>query len=306
MGSMSLFTRNAIKCKDKDKELLEFINRWTDNDGWEFDDFPKFLELVGIKTPVQIEKINSRNETFKCISKDGNEYLVFLQFANLDSNSKIFVTEGNETSVYYCSGKSENPEPKVTKQKIRFIEENGKKLSSSYGKYFAYWTLKIDEDYKLIVEVDYCKKANICITQNSTEIEEYLFSLEINDLAVNEVYEKIIYLLEFSQEDIKQTAEIFISFEKEDDNGKQILACIRLKYGKMYEYAVLENGATYHIYKDKSWSYSNMNNQILYCSKNDSYIFTISGKEDVIVRTSLDDLLNCVKERIFQLWEFFK
>lgn len=238
MGITSFFTRSGIKCKDK--KLKKLINYWTKNEGWVFKDFAKFLELVGIKTPVQIGRFDSEKRAFKCISKDGKEYQIALYFGDpFDFSSEIYVTEGNETIGYICSEKSEEycPEPKVTKQ-TRTIEENGKSLNSIYCDSFCHRTLKLDEYHTLTIEFDepnkHSEKLNIRVIQNATKIEEYLLSLD-TQLVVSEVYDKMVSLLGFNQDDIKQTEQILISFEKEVNKEKQTLACVKLVYGEMQE-----------------------------------------------------------------------
>jgi len=296
MGITNLFTRSAIKCKDK--ELKERINNWTKNEGRVFEDFATFLELVGIKTPVQLGNFDTKSKSFKCISKNGKEYRILLFFRDrLSCSPEIHVTEGIETKIYICHSKSDSqPEPKVAYY-ARNIEEDGKSLHNIYGNCFCNRTLKLDECHKLIIEFDenkYSKNSSTRVLVNSHQIEEYLFSLDIN-LVVSEVYDNVISLLGFDKNDIKDTEKILISYEKEVDKTKQVLACVRLANGIMIEYAILEDNQTFHIYSDKNWCYSSADTRILYDAYDDTYIFPVTAKEDDI---------NRVKERISKLWKF--
>lgn len=310
----SVATTNRSKNEDAiicdTAELKEIITKWAQNGGWQFGDFATFVELTGVKTPIKLSAWNEEKHSFKCITALNTEVTMSICFGDwLDTCSELWVTDGEETRKYITNCYYGNRVPKVTLQG-RTIKRNGKELSAYYCEYFCHRTLKVDENHTLKIEIDEpCKfdeKSEIFVLRNCANIEEYLLGLD-NSLNVAQVYDKLIEFLGFSKADISNCERILITFveivnEKERTRGKVLLT-----KGKMQEYAVLENGETFHVFKEGNWEYLSDNGiQIEYLAEKKQYVFSITGLSNQIKSINPLESLNRVESIISKLWKFVK
>ena len=243
-------------------ELKEFVSRWMQSGGWEFENFADFIELIGIKTPVKLVEYDKENRSFKCITSVNTEICISVFFGDwLEDYPEIHVTEGEETRGYITNINIQKEEvvPKVT-FRYRTIKRNGKELKSYYCEYFCHRTLKLDDYHILKVDIDepdkYNDKDEILVLRNCAAIEEYLLSLN-NSLNAPEVYEKVMGFLGFSADDISKCDLILISYIESDDQEERVRSKILLAKGELQEYAILEEGETYHVFKDGKWMFTN-------------------------------------------------
>ena len=59
-------TTNELFICDNSK-VKNAIEKWLKPAGWSYDDFPKFLKLLHIPTPLKVIEVNSTQEcVFKC------------------------------------------------------------------------------------------------------------------------------------------------------------------------------------------------------------------------------------------------
>lgn len=136
------------------------------------------------------------------------------------------------------------------------------------------------------------------------ELEEYLLGLD-NSLVVAEVYEKMMEFLNFSNEDISKCGKILISYIETADKEERVREKVALTNGKMQEYAILENGETFHVFEDGSWKYlSDSGIRIVYYKKMKQHVFSIIGSEESITSADLSKIMNHVKGKISELWKF--
>ncbi len=303
-------SKNDIACDTA--ELRELITKWTQNEGWEFENFADFIELIGVKTPVKLSEYNEKNASFKCITALGTEISISLLFGDwIDFCSQISVTDGEETRHYITNTNSEKGKsvPQVTLQS-RNIKRGGKELNSYYCEYFCHRTLKLDDTYTLKVEIDepnmYEKKSGIFVLRNCEDIEEYLLGLD-NSLVVAKVYEKMMELLNFSNEDISKCGKILISYIETVNEEERVRGKIFLTNGRMQEYAILKNGETFHVFKDGDWKYlSDSGIRIVYIEKMKHYVFSITGSEECITTANPSEIMKRVKEGISELLKFVR
>lgn len=303
-------SKNEIACDTA--ELKELITKWTRNEGWEFENFADFIELVGVKTPVKLSEWDEESKSFKCVTALNTEIRISLFFGDwIDFCSEIRITDGDETKCYITNSNSKKGKsvPKVTLQR-RNIKRCGKELNSYYCEYFCHRMLKLDDTHVLKVEIDepdkYEKKSEIFVLRNCEYIEEYLLGLD-NSLVVVEVYEKIMELLNFSSEDISKCGKILISYIETVDKEERVRGKVFLTEGKMQEYAILENGETFHVFEDGSWRYlSDSGIRIVYLEELKHHSFSITGAEESIVNANPSEIMSRVKEKISELWKFVK
>lgn len=302
-------TTNEVACDTT--ELKELITKWTQSEGWKFENFSDFIELVGVKTPVKLSELNKDTNTFKCLTALNTEVLISIRFRSwLDSCPEIHVTEGDETRRYItnCNIEKGKSIPSVTLQG-RVIKKTGKELSSFYCEYFCHRILKIDDTHTLKVETDepgkYDGKSEIFVLRNCADIENYLLGLD-NSLVVSQVYDTMMQLLGFSGEDIFNSAKILISYNETVDKEERVLGKILLTKGNMQEYAILENGETFHVFRDGSWRYSSGGIRIFYLEEKKHHVFSITGAEENITNANPSEIMSRVKKKISELWKFVK
>lgn len=307
VGTQNL--NNRITC-DTD-ELRDVITDWTKNEGWEFENFADFLELIGVKTPVNLSEYDKKNHSFKCITALNTENHISLYFGDcFNYYSEIRITEGEETRHYITNTnfKSRNTIPEVSLQS-RKIKRNGKILESDYC-YFCDRTLIIDATHVLKVEIDepnkHDEKSEIFVLRNCTDIEEYLIGLD-NSLIVADVYKKVMELLCFSDEDISRCDKISFSYVETIDKEPRVRSKILLIKGELQEYAILEKGETYHVFKNGSWKYlSDSGISIIHLEDLKPNVFSITGSEESIITVNPYEILKRVKAKISELQKFVK
>lgn len=301
-------TQHTITCDTP--ELKELITKWTENEGWKFENFADFLEAVGVKTPIRLSELDKKDNSFKCYTALNTEFLISLRFGDLfDFCSELHVTNSDETKIYVTNGNYPKGDciPSVT-LKNRIIKKNGKELDSYYCQYFCHRTLKLDDTHLLKVEFDEpCKhdqKTEFLVLQNCAEVEDYLLGLD-KSLIVSQVYCTMVQLLSFSNEDISNSEKITISYLETVGKDERVLSKIFLLNGDMMEYAVLENGETFHVFKNGYWRYSSDDIEISYHRKND-YNFSIKGTKEKITNVNPNSTMIRVKEQLSKLWKFEK
>lgn len=293
-------------------ELKDLITKWTQNEGWKFGDFATFVELTGVKTPIKLSEWNEEKHSFKCRTALNTEVTLSICFGDwIDFCSELWVTDGEETRRYITNSNHEKGKtiPKVTLQG-RTITRNGKELSSYYCEYFCHRTLKLDETYTLKIEIDephkFDEKSEIFVLRNCANIEEYLLGLD-NSLNVAQVYDKLIELLGFSKEDISNSEKVLITYVETVDEEERTRSKILINKGKMQEYAIIEDGETFHVFKNGNWEYwSNNGIRMGYLAEKKQYDFSITGSSNQIKSISPFGILSRVELIISELWKFVK
>lgn len=191
----------------------------------------------------------------------------------------------------------------------RVIKRNEKELSSYYSKYFCHRTLKLDATHTLKVEIDepekFTEKSEIFVLRNCADVENYLLGLD-KSLVVSQVYDTVMKHLSFSDEDISNTEKILFSYAQTVDKEERVLSKILMKCGEMQEYAILEDGETFHVFRDGSWKYSSGGIRIFYLEEKKHHVFSITGAEENIINANPKEMMSRVKEKISELWKFVK
>ena len=205
-----------------DSKIKECVTGWLQFEGWKPKHFGKFLELVGMSLPVELSDFNNDQRSFICKTADGKEHKIQLIRGNrFDSSSEIYVDESNEHREYivysYYNG---NTVPVELQGKDSF--KPGKKLECFYSRFFCDRTLEFDEDHVLKITLmepeASLKKEDVKVLRNKQPIEEYLLGLE-TDLSVDDVYNKMVNLIGYTEKELKDTTMISISYK----NGRQTI-----------------------------------------------------------------------------------
>lgn len=298
---------SKISCDTQ--ELKDFVTSWTKNIGLNFESFAKILELVGIKTPVKLRNYDEKNKSFNCVTDLNKEVHISLIFGCFpDDCPEIRITEGEETKRYYADISYKEKLPKV-KFYGRTIKKDGKELTTYYYESFFDRILKLDNSH--ILKVDISKSSynddnsELSLLTNQIEIDNYLLGLD-NSLVADEVYEKIIDFMNFSDEDISKCI-ILISYEETVNETEQVRSRILLSNGKMKEYAILENGNTYHVFDNGNWKFiSKKGVKITYTENTKKLVFFADGSEEDIVSLNTREIFSHVKAKISVLFKFVK
>ena len=180
------------------------MNEMLENAGWKFENFATFVELIGLKTPIKLSDLDKETDSFKCVTALNTEVTIFLRFGDpVDFYTEIWVTEGEETRAYRIIRKSTVPTVALLE---RTITRNGKKLCNYYCKHFCDRTLTLDETHelKLLIRDPNGGSYNgpdAAVLRNCQQIEEYLLGLD-NSLVKEQVHDRVMELLGFSDEDI--------------------------------------------------------------------------------------------------------
>lgn len=294
-------------------EIKEIITKWTSSEGWKFEDFATFIKIIGLKTPVKLSDLDEKERSFKCVTARNKEVIISFSFRGwYEGEPKIFIKDGEEKRIYAINSNSKkgNDVPKITLMS-RSITRNGKELESFYSAYFCNRTLKIDENHKLIVKINEPERETYYmpdakVLRNCQKVEEYLLSLD-NSLVVGDVYDKLMNLLGFSDDDIAKSNKIMISYKEIIKKEEKTRSKILMKKGKMQEYAVLEDGKTYHVFRNGNWNYiSDDGIAICYIKKNERYVFLVIGAEKNIINVNPSEIISTVQARINELLNFVK
>lgn len=290
-------------------ELAAFIKRWLQNDGWKFENFADFMELVGLKTPVTLSNFNKKTGSFKCLTANNSEFVVSISFGNLvDYCSRITLENKYETKTFETNIYSQNASPAVTLTR-RTIKRNGKELSCEYSEYYCTRILKLDDIHTLSIHFKEPSKSNqiseTMVLRNSNAIEAYLLDLD-KSLDVSNVYGTIIDFLGFTLEDISNSSLISISYLETINQSEHTRSKIALEKGKMQEYAIFENGETFHVFRDGRWRYLSDNISIFYFAEMKTHNFSIVGGETDIISANPAKIMGHVKKKISELQKFIK
>ena len=239
-----------------DNELIErAIARWMKSKGWKTDDFYKFLELGGVKTPVILSNFRDRtvrNITFDCLSNEGK---FVIRIGRECSCNILSLTKDGITNKYAINEKTfDEWTPRLIPQG-RTLQRENKILESTYTNVCGLWINNYLQNQKYLLKIviggkysNSHKKIEIY-----ESIEKYIFDLEI-DFDVDDVYDTIVQLMHLSETELN-TSNIFIElYETETDILRVV---IDLCEGQLEKYGVWDTkrNETVILTKSGDWCY---------------------------------------------------
>lgn len=184
--------------------------------------------------------------------------------------------------------------------------KDGKALISHYDPVSYIMKLKLDDTHTLIVEIEEPYSGDVAVSRNFREVEDYLLTLDY-PLEISDVYTKLMKLLNFSGEEIQKSKKILISCEQTVNEKQVVRSKFFLICGIPQEFAVLENGETFHVFKNGDWKYISDNGiQISYTEKTENYVFSITGSANAIADIYPRIVMNRAKYKISKLWKIVK
>lgn len=277
----------------KDQELKKFIQRWLKPLGWKFKNFAELLELLGIRQPINLTDFNKENMTFKCVTEK-SEFKVFFRFEdNIYKKSTIVVDQKDgsiEYAVYYNYKKSKIIEKNDIFLIKRLLRQEGRELSCSYEEYGCKWSIVINKNDILTIEVNnYNIYAALGI---SKKIEKYLLSIvSLADKSTEELYGELLPII-VSNKDISEFKKILISHTDKVNKRNRLKSKILFENGEKIEYAVLKDEIMYYVNKNGLWK----------CIYKD---IEIKGKVSHFNCKDLQKLMKGVKEQVSEMYKIF-
>lgn len=312
LGEKSLLPKeeNTRMLVCESSKLRNQIEQWVKSIGWEWQDFGIILNLIGLETPIELVEISKEDNSFNGITPNDEKFVISLESPVLMGHDAKFTISTSEISTKYVIPlrKTQNDEslPSI-KLDEEIIKREGKELVNSY--YGGRSTLTLNNRFKLeiVIWMYIDNKSDIpSLTNWQKKVNEYLLSLD-KSLKVDEVYRNILLLLDLTDNDIKNISYFDISFVEKVKEKRKIRSRIFLEEGTLQEYAVLENGETFHIWENGNWIYfSDTGVSISYSSSSNEYSYSIVGSEEDVTRVNPAKRMIRVKRKISTMWEFIK
>lgn len=299
-------------------ELKNRIANWTSKCGLKFENFGDILNILEISLPVKLYPFsiskNGRFRDFKCTTSLNTEVIITLKspIHSDEEVAEIHVRNEDEKRCYHVIPGTTTLLESIVPANT-FITRNNKKLSLTYTKFYNFGTLSINLKFGnshvldiFITEPETCYPKNeISVFRNRKEIENYLLSLD-ESLVVSEVYTKILELLSLSAEDVSNISRLYISHMEMVEKKENILNQLTLNYGIFEEYAITENGITYHVFKNGDWKYSSNKMCIEHFEADGPDVFRITFNIEDLYNATLTKTIDRVKETISKLQENFE
>lgn len=206
-----------ISCDSK--ELYDLIARWTDNEGLKPNDFADLLCIIGEEPPFQLSNFIPQEKSFDCISCSGHAFHVSLRLGDhFDFCSEIKITDGEKTDIYEVFSTTSDPSKIHVSHSGRIILSGSKSLESYYRKDLCHRTLRFSNNQVLHVNLNEASDsgtAEIKVLRNTAAVEKYLIGLTA-PVNAYDVYNNVIRILAFSEEDVRQADNIAIFYQEDE------------------------------------------------------------------------------------------
>lgn len=239
------------------KELKTLITNWMENEGWNFENFADFLELVGVSTPVKLSNLTKQDCSFSCISKNNKEFFIRIRFGSFfDFDSEIHITSGEYTYTYTINQNFSkgDTKPSVALQG-KTVKKKDKELIGFYSSNYISNRLTIANKYLLDISIT---NHSISEFKNLNLLEDYLITLD-RYMVASVVCKKIIKLLGFSFDDVSKCDKISVLLSEKNGTKTIVRSKVVFSFGVLQEYATTENNETFEVSKNGFWSYHSNN-----------------------------------------------
>lgn len=240
----------------EDERIYELITNWLNRRGVKWLDLKNLFNSAGLESPIilgQFCEYGSFN--VECVTGSGR--MVRILFSLVD---EIFIEDGEVKRKYIIKEKRENDviRSEIYLQK-KEICRDGKELTSYYTEFSCNRTLRVDDTHVLKVntavrEAMIGDEDKLIDLLRSEAIEEYLIGLD-SSLIVDEVYQKLMGAMDFSDEDFDKMKTFIVSYEEWINERYRVRALIDMRYSKLEGYAYMENGSTYHLFNSGRCEY---------------------------------------------------
>ena len=298
----------------EETEIRESIRRVLEYGGWSLECLEDIIQKIGIKMPVKLRETAETGVYF--ISND--EVKQAIVFSVGVYGPKICIVHEDETGraerrIYQLNKREDEDTELIVNFEERKILKNNVSLENYYSDFFVNRKLQIGKSYFLEINIDepdkYEPKEEILVRRNSKKIEEYLLNLGLENnekfLAdAKEIYKKIIEMLDFSDELVLKCEDIKIIYGKNVEHREIMLSGFSVKNGELQEYAEMQDGVTYHVYKNRDWETYSSGCDIKYTKETKKYQVTVKGDGRFVQNESPRKELEKARKRINKLWEY--
>lgn len=227
------FLRRKVICDTS--ALKEVITQWLETEGWKFENFVDFAELIGLKTPIRLSCLKEESfrenggkvYSFKGVTVRNVKVQIKIYFPNFRINyPQILIKKGEKIRKFAICPNQGNDLPKVIFEES-IIKRFGKELTLTYfhwgWHYFnsiltfngtnQYLEIKIYEPKKQE------EKFQKLIQEKWKDLEEYMIGLEQWNLIVSEVYRKVCG---FFSKDMDIREEVTVIYTDKEMNDEEI------------------------------------------------------------------------------------
>ena len=299
------------------EEIKLLVTKWLYSEGWSISDLPSFLELVGISTPAHLSNLE-KSASFKCIDKFNNEFKISLKFGDeVKGLAEIWVSDQTTTITkkyevpFNMSGIiPDGPCKPMVCLKSKTILENSKSLTTLYNRFSCTRILRVNEMTLTITMTEpnggHANRINSAVLKSNQIIDEYLLGLNINFLDLDVVYKKIIEYLGFSDDMVSSCEKILFSYTKKVGINEILLGKILKKRGELIEYAVSNDGETFHVFKNGSWDYLSCTTKIVYDSCEGVYSLSLKTRSEIkLGELTMKKSFSRIKKKIEKMMKLF-
>ena len=327
------YTADDVLCDNY--ALKKFVSDWCDNVWYKFEGFAIFLEGAGINLPVKLSGFDKDNKSnsFKCVDASEKEYIISLSFGDfIDFCSELHVTQKSEevtvTKIYEISEKhyGEVVLPYMALFRCA-IEKNNVKISSFHTRYSCDYTVTVDSNHRLEFNIGRSYDDDIqgrkgeytlvddtiYVCKNNDKIHEYLLGYNYVDFNVDELYARLLELLEVKDSGIngwQNINRLWIKYEefwkdhtKCVQESSRCLAMISVNQGITDRYGyVTPTGEAFWVSNEGDWSYSSENCEISYISSVDKLKYSVEGRADETSKINMVTIIQNVKKEISKMW----
>lgn len=287
------------------QKLYDFIAYWPENEGWTPSAFLNILEKIGITEPQLFFHLNVEEGSFYCKTKTETVQIALCFGDEVEYCQEIWVRRGNRTDCYELwSDPKERSGFHIHKRAVT-IHGQEKALHSYYEGDACCHEVCWGKQYSFYLQI--AKSNDKRALHHADKVEAYLMDLEM-PVSAQEVYEEVIKLLEYTEEDVRDCARILVAYREEDENSKKTTKSLVYKEsGKMQEYGVLENGETFIVCRNGNWRYLSDTAEVYFeAEKNCCSVVVKKTTKDKPMHLQVSKVVEHVETKISQMWYFVK
>ena len=292
----------------EDPEIRNFIEKWTESEGWKIEDLIEFIRLAGEDIPVELKDFSKEEHSFSCVTSNKKVYSVSLKFSNkYDKFPEISITDQKGTRIYETNSNYFTVSKPKLKLVARVVKKGNNVLKSNYYLHSNNRLVQFDETHSLKVVIKHSarKEDMLKLSKEDDEFEEILLNLG-KEVSLCEVYKDIIRIFGLNTEEEDESNKITMTYLETNKPDGNTRAKIEFFKGKIQEYIVYEGTEAIHICRNGNWDYTSKNIKASYVSEDGSCMMYIQDQMDNLMEVDIKRLMKYVKERIKKLSEVFE
>ena len=318
-----LILSNSTQCK-------ELIEKWMENENWTFNDFADLLRQININLPITLEKIyqsgrkgDEKIYTIYAKTSDNSSLLISPEFG-LDNirSSTLSISNSDGANCYVLPHKSDRIHQPILYLKNRTILKTEKyytknlySVFSEPGYYYYSLSFGVTEFYPAELTISFRTSRNESpktysdFKEKFKIIENYLLELDEQDARqAMKIYQKLIDLLELTEEEIQTSFNLNVSYDTPIKNPSafnhcRVLSGVFFENGKLVKLATLDQDLQSFVVRENgNWEFKNGITNLKYEKKTNIYSITACSKNE-FPEINTRQLVKNVKKEILKLQE---